>query len=195
MAVQFHRVRFTFHLSLVVTAIGRKSELMTLRLTARSLPSRYDVTAVGSDLVRRHATSKVAVALCIIIAFAIGCTVHRDVSGARHVHEIQIADDLRPSSITVAPGDEVRWINKQAGPVYIVFLDSILDQLSCHSGFGIGGAANARRIGSDGTLSVCFASAGSVRYTVRLDSPLMTGAMNVLGVIWIENVAGSTPQS
>jgi len=176
-------------------ATERKAGLMMLRLTAHSLPSRYNLTAAGSNLVRRHATSKVAVALCIIIAFAIGCAVHRDVSGARNVHEVQIADDLRPSSITVAPGDEVRWINKQAGPVYIVFLDSILDQLSCHSGFGIGGAANARRIGSDETLSVCFANAGSVRYTVRLDSPLVTGAMNVLGVIRIENDAGTTPQS
>ena len=168
---------------------------MKLRLSAHR-PGIHDTGApVGSDPIRRPAVAHVAVSLLIIMAFAIGCAAHRDGVGDRHVHDIRIADDLRPSSITVAPGDEVRWINEQPGPVYIVFLDSILDQLSCHRGFGMGGAANARKIASDGSLSVCFAAAGSVRYTVRLDSPLASGAMNVLGVIRIENDARTTPES
>ena len=106
------------------------------------------------------------------------------------VEEIVIGTAMAPSEVTLAPGDEVRWVNRQRGPVDIVFLNPIQEQVSCERGFGVAGVVNATRLAPNKGISLCFAMPGTVRYTVHLDTPTNTGQFNLLGVIHIEKGGG-----
>ena len=106
------------------------------------------------------------------------------------VEEIVIGTAVAPSELTLAPGDEVRWVNRQQGPVSIIFLVPIQEQVSCERGFGLSGVANARRLAPNKGISLCFAMPGTVRYTVHLDTPTTTGEFNIMGVIHIEKGGG-----
>ena len=102
------------------------------------------------------------------------------------VQEIVIGAAVAPSEVTLAPGDEVRWVNRQHGPVSIVFLNSIQEQVTCQRGFGLAGVANARQLAPNKAISLCFATPGTVRYTVHLDTPTATGEFNLVGVVHIQ---------
>ena len=102
------------------------------------------------------------------------------------VEEIIIGTVMAPSEVTLAPGDEVRWINRQQGPVSIIFLQPIQEQVSCERGFGLAGVANATRLAPNKGISLCFATPGTVRYTVHLDTPTTTGEFNLSGVIHVD---------
>jgi plastocyanin len=102
------------------------------------------------------------------------------------VEEIVIGRAAAPSEVTLAPGDEVRWVNRQQGPVSIIFLEPIQEQVSCERGFGLAGVANATQIAPNKGISLCFAMPGTVRYTVHLNTPTTTGEFNIPGVIHIE---------
>lgn len=106
------------------------------------------------------------------------------------VEEIVIGTAVAPSELTLAPGDEVRWVNRRQGPVSIIFLEPIQEQVSCERGFGLAGVANARRLAPNKGISLCFAMPGTVRYTVHLDTPTTTGEFNIMGVIHIEKGGG-----
>ena len=102
------------------------------------------------------------------------------------VEEIIIGTAVAPSEVTLAPGDEVRWVNRQQGPVSIIFLQPIQEQVSCERGFGLAGVANATRLAPNKGISLCFAVPGTVRYTVHLDTPTITGEFNLSGIIHID---------
>ena len=102
------------------------------------------------------------------------------------VQEIVIGAAVAPSEVTLAPGDEVRWVNRQNGPISIVFLNPIQEQVTCERGFGLAGVVNATQLAPNKAISLCFATPGTVRYTVHLDTPTTTGQFNVLGVVHIE---------
>lgn len=99
------------------------------------------------------------------------------------VQKVLIGTALSPPQVTLVPGDEVRWVNKQDGPVMIVFLTPIEEQLTCGRGFGLGGVTNAARLAPNKSLSLCFAAPGRVRYTVHLNTPTVTGEWNFLGIV------------
>jgi plastocyanin len=102
------------------------------------------------------------------------------------VEEIVIGAVVAPSEVTLAPGDEIRWVNRQQGPVSIIFLEPIQEQVSCERGFGLAGVANATRLAPNKGISLCFAMPGTIRYTVHLDTPTSTGEFNIPGVIHVE---------
>lgn len=102
------------------------------------------------------------------------------------VEEIVIGTAMTPSEVTLSPGDEVRWVNRQQGPVSIIFLEPIQEQVSCERGFGLAGVVNAMRLAPNKGISLCFAMPGTVRYTVHLDTPTTTGEFNIQGVIHVE---------
>lgn len=102
------------------------------------------------------------------------------------VEEIVIGTTMAPSEVTLAPGDEVRWVNRQQGPVSIVFLQPIQEQVSCGRGFGLAGVVNASRIEPNTGISLCFSTPGTVRYTVHLDTPTTAGSFNIPGIIHVE---------
>jgi plastocyanin len=121
------------------------------------------------------------------------------------VKDIVIRESVSPTTLTVNPGDEIRWINKRQGGARVVFLDPVTEQLSCQRNFG--GIMGADRnqytasLGSNDSASLCFRNAGEVKYVVRADSTDPTGEVNIPGSITVggnnerSSARDSSPQS
>jgi plastocyanin len=108
------------------------------------------------------------------------------------VKDIIIREDISPATLTVNPGDEIRWINKRQGSARVVFLDPVMDTLSCQRNFGSWMGANRQQytatLSTNDTASVCFRSGGQIKYVVRADSATVpSGELNIPGTI---SVAG-----
>src|SRR5512145_3022247 len=78
------------------------------------------------------------------------------------VKDVIISEAVEPTSVTVNPGDEIRWINKRRGTVEVIFLNPMTENLACQRNFGgllgFGTKRNeyTAKIGSNKTASVCF---------------------------------------
>jgi chemotaxis protein MotB len=107
------------------------------------------------------------------------------------VKDVIIRDVVEPSSVTVIPGDEIRWINKRQGAVRVIFLTPMTENLACQRHFGgIMGFGTKRneysaKLGPNKTASVCFLEAGEVKYVVRAESSGSSGEQNLAGTISI----------
>ena len=108
------------------------------------------------------------------------------------VKDVIIRDVVEPTSMTVNPGDEVRWINKRQGAVRVIFLNPMTENLSCQRNFGgpmgFGTKRNeySAKLGSNETASVCFRDSGEVKYVVRAESASEpSGEQNIAGTISI----------
>jgi len=123
--------------------------------------------------------------LGVALLFAVGCQSTPTVTRSGDLKDIIIGDNLTASDISVSPGDEVRWVNKRTAPVRIVFLDLVSDkQFSCKNNFGgVLTPSNTAKLATNETASACFRDPGYYRYTVRMESGLTTGEINVPGVI------------
>ena len=90
------------------------------------------------------------------------------------VKDVVIRDNVSPAALTANPGDEIRWINKRQGDVRVIFLNPVMEQLSCQRNFGgfMGADRNqyTAKLGSNDTASLCFKNAGEVKYVVRAES-------------------------
>jgi len=130
--------------------------------------------------------------LGVALVLALGCQSTPTVTRTGDVKDIIIGDNLSSAEIAVSPGDEVRWVNKRTAPVRIIFLDPVSDQqLSCKENFGGWMTpSNTAKLGTNETASACFRNPGSVRYTVRMQSSLTTGEINVSGVVKVGGQGG-----
>lgn len=134
-----------------------------------------------------HSAGRVRSMAFLPIAVAmIGCTRLAGGSLTGTVEEIVIEDGLSATEVNVRPGDEIRLINRHGGPVHVVFLDQIDERVTCTRGFGLVRVANGKQLKPNQSISLCFGTPGTVRYTVRLDRATTTGAINVPGTIRIE---------
>jgi hypothetical protein len=123
--------------------------------------------------------------LGVALLLVLGCQSTPTVTRTGDVKDIIIGDNLSSGEVVVSPGDEVRWVNKRTAPVRIVFLDLVSDkQFSCKNNFGgVLTPSNTAKLATNETASACFRDPGYVRYTVRMESSLTTGEINVPGVI------------
>jgi plastocyanin len=130
--------------------------------------------------------------LGIGLLFLLGCQATPTVTRTGDVKDIIIGDDLAAAETSVNPGDEVRWVNKRTQPVRLVFIDPVSDkQLSCKNNIGGWMTPNdTARMATNETASACFRDAGQFRYTVRMESALTTGEINVPGVIKVGGRGG-----
>jgi plastocyanin len=108
------------------------------------------------------------------------------------VQDVVIRDVVEPTSVTVNPGDEIRWINKRHGAVRVVFLNPMTENLTCQRNFGgpmgFGTKRNeySAKLGSNETASLCFRDRGEVKYVVRAESASHpSGEQNIAGTISI----------
>ncbi len=126
------------------------------------------------------------------LLFLLGCQAMPTVTRTGDVKDLIIGDDLAAAETFVNAGDEVRWVNKRTAPVRLVFLDPVSDkQLSCKNHIGGWMTPNdTARLATNETASACFRDAGQFRYTVRMDSSLTTGEINVPGVIQVGGQGG-----
>lgn len=92
------------------------------------------------------------------------------------VKDVIIQDELSPTTLTVKPGDEIRWVNKRQGTADIVFMDPVMDRLTCQRNFGMLMQRADRqhytaRLNTQESASVCFGGPGEIKYEVRSASP------------------------
>lgn len=123
--------------------------------------------------------------LGVALLFVLGCEGTPTVTRSGDVKDIIIGEKLSSAEVVVSPGDEVRWINKRTAPVRIVFLDQgAHKQLSCKNNFGgLMTPSGTAKLAMNESASACFRDPGYFRYTVRMESGLTTGEINVPGVI------------
>jgi hypothetical protein len=128
----------------------------------------------------------------LTLVFMGGCENMPTVTRTGDVKDIIIGDNLSAAEVSVNPGDEVRWINKRTAPVRIIFLDPVLhEKLSCKN--NLGGwmsRGDTARLGTNETASACFREVGQFQYTVRMNSTLTTGEINVPGLIRVGGKQG-----
>src|SRR5678815_5868648 len=107
------------------------------------------------------------------------------------VKDVIISEGVDPTSVTVNPGDEIRWINKRRATVQVIFLKPMTENLACQRNFGgplgFGTKRNeyTAKIGSNETASLCFRDPGEVKYVVRAESNEHSGGQNMAGTISI----------
>ena len=106
-----------------------------------------------------------------------------------HVKDVVIRDNVSPATVTANPGDEIRWINKRQGDVRVIFLNPVMEQLTCQRNFGgfMGADRNqyTAKLGTNDTASLCFRSSGEMKYVVRAESNDPSGEQNISGTISI----------
>jgi len=85
-------------------------------------------------------------------------------------HYIHIQDAVSPQRLDVHVGDEVRWQNRRSEPVKISLLSQLSGSgVSCQTGFSRFGALDdTATIPPNAYVSLCFARAGSIQYSVWL---------------------------
>jgi len=111
------------------------------------------------------------------------------------VKDIIIREDVTPATLTVNPGDEIRWINKRQGAARVVFLDPVTEMLTCQRNFGgIMGAKNqyTANLSSNDSASLCFRNAAELKYVVRAESTLPSGEVNIPGTITVGSASSNT---
>ena len=107
------------------------------------------------------------------------------------VKDVVITEGVEPTSVSVSPGDEIRWINKRQGVVRVIFLSPMTENLACQRhfggrmGFGTKRNEYSARLRPNKTASVCFREAGEVKYVVRAESSESSGEQNLAGTISI----------
>ena len=128
----------------------------------------------------------------VALVFLGGCESTPTVTRTGDVKDIIIGDNLSAAEVSVNPGDEVRWVNKRTAPVQIVFLDPLVnDRLSCKKNIGgLMTRSDTAKLATNESASACFRDVGQVRYTVRMNSALPTGEINVPGVITVGGKMG-----
>ena len=121
----------------------------------------------------------------LTFVFMGGCESTPTVTRTGDVKDIVIGNGLSETEVSVNPGDEVRWTNKRAAPVRIVFLDPVLnDKLSCRNNLnGWKSRSDTAYLATNETASACFREVGQFQYTVKMNSSLTTGEINVPGLI------------
>jgi plastocyanin len=105
------------------------------------------------------------------------------------VKDVQIADDLKPDSVLVHPGDEIRWVNTRKDSVQLDIPNLANRSLSCARGFTnwLGRTSESVHLKPNQTASLCFSQPTVVHYVVRAESPtsagrdLMSGSIQVSG--------------
>ncbi len=103
------------------------------------------------------------------------------------VKDVQIADDLKPESVLVHPGDEIRWVNVRKDRVQLDIPNLADRPLSCARGFTnwLGRTSESVQLKPNQTASLCFGQATVVRYVVRAETPTSAGSQLMSGSIQV----------
>lgn len=131
---------------------------------------------------------KTICALFLAITFVFGCASLPKTTRTGEIHTIRIEKALSHSSLTVQPGDEIRWVNYRTAPVIIEFVPDPKLSFSCGKGFsGITGKVRlSSKIKAGEFVSVCFSEPGEFRYNVRMTAVVIGGETIAPGVIVVE---------
>lgn len=99
------------------------------------------------------------------------------------IHDIRIGEAIAPPQITVKPGDEVRWVNTRSAPGQIVFMDTLVNRVSCHHKFS---GKDSTPLQPNEYISLCFSSPGTYKYIARMGAPVPGGEKNLSGIVQVQ---------
>lgn len=113
------------------------------------------------------------------------------------VKDIIIEETLSPTTVSVNPGDEIRWVNKRQGDARVIFLSPVKESLACKRNFGGVMAAGwneyTANLRPNRTASVCFRTVGELKYVVRAKSSDPIGEQNLPGTITVASELETHP--
>lgn len=115
--------------------------------------------------------------LAVALLSAAACAGVSSTSRTGAVHDVTFDERMSPANLRVQSGDEVRWVNQRTTEVTLEFLGDALDEVTCRVGFSslIGRQQEAATIKPNESVSLCFATAGTVTYNARMDSAIAGG--------------------
>jgi plastocyanin len=107
-----------------------------------------------------------------------GCVGLPTASRTGVVHEVFIREEgVSAHDLIVQVGDEVRWVNRKATPVWIYFYEDSLDEVSCSRGFSyFWGHEESAKIEPGQSASVCFSKEDAISYTVQDQATIISGS-------------------
>ncbi len=123
----------------------------------------------------------VTVALAVLViagcAAVAGTAGIADSSRTGEIYDVRFQERMSPVNLRVRVGDEVRWINQRSTPVRIEFLEGVLADVVCQSGFSslLRRQQETATIRPNESASLCFGTPGEIRYNARMDSPVAGG--------------------
>lgn len=135
----------------------------------------------------RSASDFIVPSLVLALVALFGCATVPKTTRTGIIHEIEIGGGRALTELTVALGDEVRWVNHGRAPVRIELGIDVREAISCEHGFFplFGGMPHSMTLAWNQTASLCFAKPGLVRFHIRGDSAVPESNDLVTGTILI----------
>lgn len=106
------------------------------------------------------------------LLMATGCSGLPEVTRTAVIHEVKLAEHMEPADLTVAAGDEVRWVNQRMLSARVEIPGLTKEMLSCDRGFTnvFGSVREVVELDSHETASLCFAKGMVISYNARMKS-------------------------
>lgn len=129
-------------------------------------------------------------ACLVLVGIVTGCS-HPSVPDIKaQVRIVEVTDEVTPSVLYAAPGEEVRWTNLRSNPVRLGFLTMrLLDDVGCDHGIKtlFGQMSDLVTIPPGESVSLCFVRRGDLKYNVWLEPDNPRGRITPTATIRVEN--------
>jgi hypothetical protein len=129
-------------------------------------------------------------AYLVLVGIVTGCS-HPSVPDIKaQVRIVEVTDEVTPSVLYAAPGEEVRWTNLRSNPIRLGFLTMrLLDEVGCDHGIKtlFGQMSDLVTIPPGESVSLCFVRRGDLKYNVWLEPDNPRGPITPTATIRVES--------
>lgn len=129
-------------------------------------------------------------ACLVLVGIVTGCS-HLSVPDIKaQVRIVEVTDEVTPSVLYAAPGEEVRWTNLRSNPIRLGFLTMrLLDEVGCDHGIKtlFGQMSDLVTIPPGESVSLCFVRRGDLKYNVWLEPDNPRGLITPTATIRVES--------
>lgn len=129
-------------------------------------------------------------ACLVLVGIVTGCS-HPSVPDIKaQVRIVEVTDEVTPSVLYAAPGEEVRWTNLRSNPIRLGFLTMrLLDEVGCDHGIKtlFGQMSDLVTIPPGESVSLCFVRRGDLKYNVWLEPDNPRGPITPTATIRVES--------
>lgn len=128
---------------------------------------------------------------CLMLAGIVtGCSHPSVLDIKAQVRIVEVTDEVTPSVLYAAPGEEVRWTNLRSNPIRLGFLTMrLLDDVGCDHGIKtlFGQMSDLVTIPPGESVSLCFVRRGDLKYNVWLEPDNPRGRITPTATIRVES--------
>ena len=123
--------------------------------------------------------------MAIVLGMTGACASLPEISRTQAVRDIKVEMNLTPEDLTVAPGDEVRWLNLRTESILVQIPKLSAEDLTCQTGFESwrGEMLESVKVQPNETVSLCFKGDAEVLYNVRVQTAVGGGDLALPGVV------------